>query len=1123
MGKNKKQLRENQLHLENEELHQRVYELEETLHSIRNGEIDAIIVSGADGDKLYSLTSVETKYRIIIEEMYEGAITLTKDGLITYCNNRFAELISEPAERIMGTYFIDFLPETEKQKFLGLLHKGLIDRSVAELIYTRKDGRSLNLRLSASTLPVDIQNGVCILVADITELRQQEKELINLNSSLEHIVVERTKELTNSIDNLVERQQFVIKLSEELVKAKNILEKRNEELNGEITERRKTEEALKKSTIRFEALLTQTPFNGIIYRLIRNDKGKILDWEISDINELGATSIGLERTSAIGKRALALFGARVMAPYFEIAQEVIATGKPRTFETYFEFNRRTFLTSVFLVDSDHYANMSVDITEINRAKENLAYQALLLENINDAVIATDEKFRITHWNKAAELIYGWKDEEVMGREGVQIIQTEFPDADAELMRRTIGELGSWRGEATQSRKDGSRFPVDISSLVIHDQAGKISGYISVNRDITERKHAEEEAHKSHEQLLKFASQVPGMLYQFERKTDGSFRVPFTTEAIRDIFGCSPEDVLDDFTPVAKVIHPEDLIRINREIEESFRNMTPFQTEYRVLLPEQPVHWIFARSIPEKQPNGSVIWNGFNTDITEHKLKEEVLIDSERLLRESQAVARIGSFDWDLTTGQWKSSEILDEIFGIGPNFNRTLVGWKSIIHPDWQTKMNGYVVNEVLGEHRNFDKKYQIIRQNDGELRWVHGIAALELNADNQPVRLIGTISDHTESMLTQEKVNHLAAIVQSSEDAVIGKDLNGMITSWNKGAEKIFGYSEDEMVGCSVMQLIPESHQDEEKKFLDKIKQGKRIKNFETLRLTKSGHLIDVSITVSPIKDTLGKIVGASKVARDITERIKAEEEIRKLNETLENRVLERTEQLHAANKELEAFSYSVSHDLRAPLRAVNSFTTILLEDYSNKLDDEGKRICGIISSSAVQMGGLIDDLLSFSRIGRSSLHSGLLDMNSMVEKAIAEFSEENNSGRLTFNIGNLHQVFGDPGLIRLVWINLVSNAIKYSSKMEFSKISITSKEENNRITYCISDNGVGFDMNYAHKLFGVFQRLHSESEFAGNGVGLAIIQRIMLRHGGRVWAEGEIDKGAKFYFSLPIENNWL
>jgi PAS domain S-box-containing protein len=376
--------------------------------------------------------------------------------------------------------------------------------------------------------------------------------------------------------------------------------------------------------------------------------------------------------------------------------------------------------------------------------------------------------------------------------------------------------------------------------------------------------------------------------------------------------------------------------------------------------------------------------------------------------------------------------------------------------------------------------------------------------------------------MLVLEKIKHLAAIVHSSIDAIIGKDLTGKITSWNKGAENIFGYSEDEMVGHSIMQLIPEDHQNEETQILDRIKQGNRVQDFETVRLAKSGQLIHVSITVSPIRDTLGKIVGASKVVRDITDRIKADEEIRKLNETLENRVIERTGQLNAANKELEAFSYSVSHDLRAPLRAINGYTKILTEDYENLLDEEGKRICDIISSSATQMGLLIDNLLSFSRIGRSSLHPEMLDMKSIVDSVIEENVDINDKERIRFTISTLHQSFGDVNLFHVVWNNLVSNAIKYSSKEVVSKISIDSNQNGNMITYCISDNGAGFDMQYVHKLFGVFQRLHSESEFPGTGVGLAIVERIISRHGGRVWAEAEVGKGARFYFSLPAENLW-
>jgi len=237
-----------------------------------------------------------------------------------------------------------------------------------------------------------------------------------------------------------------------------------------------------------------------------------------------------------------------------------------------------------------------------------------------------------------------------------------------------------------------------------------------------------------------------------------------------------------------------------------------------------------------------------------------------------------------------------------------------------------------------------------------------------------------------------------------------------------------------------------------------------------------------------------------------------------LEEKVQNRTAQLEAANKELEAFTYSVSHDLRSPLRAISGFAQLLLQDYMHVLDEEGKRFCNILINNAQNMGHLIDDLLAFSHIGRSEIHNGTINMEELVREVYEELIADADKSRLNFKVGNLPPCKGDIILMRQVWINLLSNAIKYSSKREHPEISIGFEKNAAEIIYITKDNGVGFEMEYVKKLFGVFQRLHSSKEFEGTGVGLAIVQRIIQRHGGRVWADSEVDKGAAFYFTIPI-----
>jgi PAS domain S-box-containing protein len=371
---------------------------------------------------------------------------------------------------------------------------------------------------------------------------------------------------------------------------------------------------------------------------------------------------------------------------------------------------------------------------------------------------------------------------------------------------------------------------------------------------------------------------------------------------------------------------------------------------------------------------------------------------------------------------------------------------------------------------------------------------------------------DITEIREVERIRNYLATVVKQSNDAIYIHDNEGRIISWNEGAEKIYGYSESEALKMKIWNIIPDYMQMEIEGTVNKILKGKKIELLETKRITKHGTLVDVLFSAAIIKDYGNDNQSIAITERDITEQKIADGQIKQLNKDLQDNVTE----LIGANKELESFSYSVSHDLRAPLRALSGFSKMFEEDHLELLNDDAKRLLGEIKYNARIMGVLIDDLLAFSRLGRKEVKKQQINTHEIVEHILHE-TNHSVPHKAVFKINNLPMSYADQSLIHQVWMNLISNAIKYSGKKELPKIEIGATDSENETTYYVKDNGAGFDMKYADKLFGVFERLHGADEFEGTGIGLAIVHRIITKHGGEIHAEGKINEGATFYFTLP------
>ena len=502
------------------------------------------------------------------------------------------------------------------------------------------------------------------------------------------------------------------------------------------------------------------------------------------------------------------------------------------------------------------------------------------------------------------------------------------------------------------------------------------------------------------------------------------------------------------------------------------------------------------------------------DITDRKLAEEALIEKETLYR--TLIER-------MPDGVYKISQ--DHNFvEVNPALVKML-GYNSreeLMAADINTQLLVYgAVHESLVFERMWNEIAVFkLRKKDGTEIWVENHGWQSSGNNNSNLFYEGVIRDITDRKNAEDALREsqllFENLTKASPSGIFRCGTDGYVTYFNPRWVELAGLPLVQALGFGWLNAV---HPDD-RNILSEKWQSDETQKSESLEfrfLRPDGRVVYVIEYIVPeiIDDQITGYIGT---ITDITERRQAEAEVVMLNSELEKRVARRTAQLKAANDELEAFSYSISHDLRAPLRALDGFAHFLLDDYSSVLDEEGKRLLQVIIDNANKMGLLIDDLLEFARLNRNSLKISKINMQAMAQNVFDELIMGQPPGHgIDFRLHPLAEAYGDAAMIKQVWTNLIGNALKYTSKKPERIIEISCIENGRDYCYKISDNGAGFSMTYYNKLFGVFQRLHTVAEFEGTGIGLAIVNRIVQRHNGRVWAEGEVNKGATFYFALP------
>jgi PAS domain S-box-containing protein len=670
------------------------------------------------------------------------------------------------------------------------------------------------------------------------------------------------------------------------------------------------------------------------------------------------------------------------------------------------------------------------------------------------------------------------------------------------------------------RHDGEYHWWLIRGVPVLGDKGEILKWFGTCTDIEEMKKAAEAVRRSEEYFRNiFEHSTIGISIT---SLNGKLR---TNKEFCRILGYSTEELA--VKNWKDITHP-DHVELNQKNLETIISgeKSSMRWEKRYIHKNGNIVWVDISTVLQRDEENKPLY--FITtiqDITERINAAESLQESEERYRNLITNLEAGIVVHAPNTSILMCNQRASELLGLSEDQMKGKIAndpyWHFVNENNIPLKLEDYPVNQIIASHQPLKNiVLGVVHSKTQDTIWltVNGFSVFDPNGELEEV-LVSFIDITKRKQAEAKEVlayNRLRKFIDSNIIGVVIASPNGAIIETNDYYLNLIGYSREEFeLGLVDWKTItpPEWLPADEKAILE-LREKETCAPYEKEYQLRNGERISVLLADALLPGPEEQIAA---FVLDNTDRKRTEKEIQRLNETLENRVIERTAQLDAVNKELESFSYSVSHDLRAPLRHISGFADMLSKEINDSNSEKAQRYLNTIGDSARKMGILIDDLLSFSRTGRAELKKTTISMNQVIEDVLKQVKTSVSERIVNWEISTLPEVYGDYNLLYLVWVNLIDNALKYTRKQVNAVIQINCRKENEEYIFSISDNGAGFDMKYAQKLFGVFQRLHSSAEFEGTGIGLANVRRIILRHGGRTWAEAELGKGATFYFSLP------